>query len=349
MKKVHTPSLLRVFSLIRLSNETSTTVRLHIYPGKRTVDDVDDDDSVFLDIDGWQAMVKDNEDLEFLRMALEDVKPVEVDNVNDWACKQKQLKLLTQQVKGLAPTLGGFIPNLSGSTRTEGVRKLTKSEKFIYKLRRIKLQEKKAGHMQPRGSRNNSRRFEEDHRARKRKLAGSEEHAIHVNPLMKREKETFVRESLIHGWGLFADEGIKQGDFIVEYIGKKRPNKNADFCEAYYQKVGINSSYLFRLDEDTVIDATRMGGKARFINHSCTPNCKAKIIEVEGSKRILIYALRGIKKGKSEDTVLKKQQSSADNLTGEEITYDYRFERETGGVNRDLCVCGTEGCKGFLN
>jgi histone-lysine N-methyltransferase SETD1 len=69
--------------------------------------------------------------------------------------------------------------------------------------------------------------------------------------------------------------------------------------ERRYLKSGIGSSYLFRIDENTVIDATKRGGIARFINHSCTPNCTAKIIKVDGSKRIVIYALRDIERGQS--------------------------------------------------
>jgi len=92
----------------------------------------------------------------------------------------------------------------------------------------------------------------------------------------------------------------------------------------------MQSSYLFRIDEDTVIDATKMGGIARFINHSCTPNCTAKIIRVDNTKRIVIYALRDI-------------------AANEERTYDYKFEREIGSTDRIPCLCGTVACKGFLN
>jgi len=100
--------------------------------------------------------------------------------------------------------------------------------------------------------------------------------------------------------------------------------------EINYQKQGIGSSYLFRIDEDTVIDATKKGGIARFINHSCMPSCTAKIIKVEGTKRIVIYALRDIAKN-------------------EELTYDYKFEREIDSTDRIPCLCGSVGCKGFLN
>ena len=84
---------------------------------------------------------------------------------------------------------------------------------------------------------------------------------------------------------------------IIEYVGDRVRQRVADLREINYQKQGIGSSYLFRIDEDTVVDATKKGGIARFINHSCMPNCTAKIIKVDGTKRIVIYALRNIDKG----------------------------------------------------
>ena len=123
--------------------------------------------------------------------------------------------------------------------------------------------------------------------------------------------------------------------------------------ERQYLKSGIGSSYLFRIDENTVIDATKKGGIARFINHSCTPNCTAKIIKVEGSKRIVIYALRDI--GQSEYFPLSKverglfRMCEANWSVDEELTYDYKFEREWDSDDRIPCLCGSTGCKGFLN
>lgn len=94
-------------------------------------------------------------------------------------------------------------------------------------------------------------------------------------------------------------ENISANDMIIEYVGEIVRQQVADMREIKYLKSGIGSSYLFRIDDTTVIDATKRGGIARFINHSCTPNCTAKIIKVEGSKRIVIYALRDIKESES--------------------------------------------------
>jgi histone-lysine N-methyltransferase SETD1 len=126
----------------------------------------------------------------------------------------------------------------------------------------------------------------------------------------------------------------------------------ADIREKKYIKAGIGSSYLFRIDENTVIDATKRGGIARFINHSCTPNCTAKIIKVEGSKRIVIYALRDISRGMFNQHVLAQvigYKLTVGWVTDEELTYDYKFEREFDSDDRIPCLCGSTGCKGFLN
>ena len=121
---------------------------------------------------------------------------------------------------------------------------------------------------------------------------------LRFNQLKKRKKPVRFARSAIHNWGLYAEENISANDMIIEYVGEKVRQQVADMRERQYLKSGIGSSYLFRIDENTVIDATKRGGIARFINHSCTPNCTAKIIKVDGSKRIVIYALRDIERGK---------------------------------------------------
>ncbi|VDL68656.1 unnamed protein product [Nippostrongylus brasiliensis] len=98
-----------------------------------------------------------------------------------------------------------------------------------------------------------------------------------VNQLKYRKKMIKFARSRIHGWGLYAMEAIAPDDMIVEYVGQKVRNTVADVREKAYERRGIGSSYLFRIDDTTVIDATRMGNFARFINHSCQPNCYAKV------------------------------------------------------------------------
>jgi len=83
---------------------------------------------------------------------------------------------------------------------------------------------------------------------------------------------------------------------------------------------------MFRM-KTQVIDATMRGNAARFINHSCDPNCEAKTIRILGSDHIIIFALRNIFKG-------------------EELTYDYKFEREEQKIP---CSCGAPRCRKYMN
>ncbi|KAF2312001.1 hypothetical protein GH714_027721 [Hevea brasiliensis] len=84
---------------------------------------------------------------------------------------------------------------------------------------------------------------------------------ILLSCLMARKKRLRFQRSKIHDWGLVALEPIEAEDFVIEYI--------SDIRERLYEKMGIGSSYLFRLDDGYVVDATKHGGIARFINHSC--------------------------------------------------------------------------------
>jgi len=70
---------------------------------------------------------------------------------------------------------------------------------------------------------------------------------------------------------------------IVEYIGQKIRQVVADKREAVYEQEGVGSCYLFRLDKDEIIDATRTGGMARFMNHCCEPNAYAGIVTIPSS------------------------------------------------------------------
>ena len=169
---------------------------------------------------------------------------------------------------------------------------------------------------------------------------------LRFNQLKKRKKPVRFARSAIHNWGLYAEENISANDMIIEYVGEKVRQQVADMRERQYLKSGIGSSYLFRIDENTVIDATKRGGIARFINHSCVPNCTAKIITVEKTKRIVIYALRDIAQSMSKSVCSFHTNNF---FSDEELTYDYKFEREIGSTDRIPCLCGTEACKGFLN
>ncbi len=292
---------------------------------------VEDDENIVLDLDGWQNLVKDDEDLRFLREVLSDQPPADIGSVSAWAWKQKEIKALNRGgERGIIRTEtkieGYYIPNATGSARTEGTKKILEAEKSKYLPHRIKVQKareereanakddptsvaaeaaklaaaKSTSKSTSRSNRVNNRRLVADIAAQKQVLTtlNGEGDVLRFNQLKKRKKPVKFARSAIHNWGLYAMENIAANDMIIEYVGEKVRQQVADMREKRYLKSGIGSSYLFRIDENTVIDATKRGGIARFINHSCTPNCTAKIIKVEGSKRIVIYALRDI--GQSE-------------------------------------------------
>ncbi|KNC53022.1 SET domain-containing protein [Thecamonas trahens ATCC 50062] len=148
-----------------------------------------------------------------------------------------------------------------------------------------------------------------------------------VDTLTTRKRRLRFDRSFIHSYGLFSEEDIEEGGFIIEYVGEVIPALVAEVREADYEKRGIGSSYLFRINKDHVIDATFKGSVARFINHSCDPSAVAKIVTLDGQPRIVIYARRKI-------------------FAGEEVTFDYKFPREDDKIP---CLCGAATCRGSLN
>ncbi|KAF2099210.1 histone H3-K4 methyltransferase Set1 [Rhizodiscina lignyota] len=320
---------------------------------------VEDDPGLLMDVDGWQLLAKDDEDIKLLKGLLKSHTSTGISDADLWSYKQKQFKSLNNggshgPLYSETKIEGYYVPNSTGSARTEGFKKILQSEKSMYLPHRIRVQrereerEKKAK-MDPhatseaakaaaaktaatassRANRLNNRRLANDITLQRATLGASSD-ALRFNQLLKRKKNVRFDRSAIHNWGLYAGEDIQANDFIIEYVGEKVRQRVANLREERYLKQGIGSSYLFRIGDDSVIDATKKGGIARFINHSCTPNCTAKIIQSEGTSRICIYSCRDIAKD-------------------EELTYDYKFEREINSDDRIPCLCGSVGCKGFLN
>lgn len=87
--------------------------------------------------------------------------------------------------------------------------------------------------------------------------------------LQFRRKQMIFGKSSIHDWGLFAMEDIGADEMVIEYVGHVIRPVLSDVWEKAYERQGIGSSYLFRIDLDYVVDATKRGNLARFINHSC--------------------------------------------------------------------------------
>ncbi|KAJ6917679.1 histone-lysine N-methyltransferase ASHH3 isoform X2 [Populus alba x Populus x berolinensis] len=109
------------------------------------------------------------------------------------------------------------------------------------------------------------------------------------------------------GSGIVADEDIKQGEFVIEYVGEVIDDKT---CEERLWKMkhcGETNFYLCEINRDMVIDATYKGNKSRYINHSCSPNTEMQKWIIDGETRIGIFATRDIRKG-------------------EHLTYDYQYE-----------------------
>ena len=115
------------------------------------------------------------------------------------------------------------------------------------------------------------------------------------------------------GHGLFALKPIKKGNFILEYIGKKIPTTLADT---------LKTRYLFEIDEQWTIDGSERSNAARYINHSCDPNCEVYIEK----GRIMIYAIKNI-------------------AIGEELSYDYGDEYFDEFLRPVGCRCGSLKCR----
>lgn len=142
------------------------------------------------------------------------------------------------------------------------------------------------------------------------------------------------RNSKIHGQGVFAFAPILAGEDVVEYKGKLRTHEEVD---EQYGGDDTGHTFLFILNDEYVIDANIGGNVARWINHGCTPNCQAFVIEDESGDprkdKVVIEALRNIR-------------------AGEELTYDYDIHvaEPITGEERELwaCRCGAAICTGTM-
>ena len=131
----------------------------------------------------------------------------------------------------------------------------------------------------------------------------------------------FRKKSGINNLGLFAKSDINKGEKVIEYIGRKFTHKQVEENDRFDNSKAI---YLFTLNERYVLDGDTKTNTAKYINHSCDPNCEVDIIK----GKIWIIAIKDIKKG-------------------DELSYDYGF-----GYDADFrqfpCKCGSKNCCGYI-
>ncbi len=139
-----------------------------------------------------------------------------------------------------------------------------------------------------------------------------------------------VRKSKVHGSGVFATQPIKKNSKIIEYVGEKISKSEGDKRSEKRIKKYLNSNktgsvYIFELNKRYDIDGSPNYNKARYINHSCSPNCEVDIIK----NQIWISSIKNIKKN-------------------EELSYDYGYEFDPEDYVDHKCKCGSKNCIGYI-
>ncbi|KAF7683672.1 putative histone-lysine N-methyltransferase 1 [Astathelohania contejeani] len=146
----------------------------------------------------------------------------------------------------------------------------------------------------------------------------------YTNFLLQSRNAFILKRSAIQGYGLYATKLYLPNEPIIRYRGEEISSEEANKREKMY---GIQSCYMFKLNEEVVIDATILGNLSKYINHSCEPNCYSIKVYNQEWCGVVICAKRVI-------------------CSDEELTYDYFFG---GGEGKTRCLCGTKKCKQFMN
>lgn len=139
-----------------------------------------------------------------------------------------------------------------------------------------------------------------------------------------------VKKSKVHGSGVFASRKIQANTKIIQYVGEKilksEGNKRSgERINEYLHSEDYGSVYIFELNSKYDIDGTPNYNKAKYINHSCNPNCEVEINKGE----IWIKSIKSIKKG-------------------EELCYDYGFEFDKDDYMDHVCKCNSKNCVGYI-
>ncbi|XP_055337814.1 histone-lysine N-methyltransferase SETD2-like [Paramacrobiotus metropolitanus] len=136
-----------------------------------------------------------------------------------------------------------------------------------------------------------------------------------------------VFKTEMKGWGIRTETKLAANQFICEYVGEILDERQFKKRQKEYHKENIQHHYFMALNNEEVIDATKKGNFTRFTNHSCDPNSETQKWTVNGQLRIGFFTLRAVS-------------------AGEEITFDYQFERY--GKKAQRCYCGSPLCRGFI-
>ena len=155
-----------------------------------------------------------------------------------------------------------------------------------------------------------------------------------VGPLCQNRRFQKQENKLVYpkptpekGWGLFAKENIRKGDFIIQYLGEIFSLSSQIGIKRRTEYSGSTCTYLMKLSPKEVIDPTKKGNVARFINHSCDPNCVTQKWNVMGEVFVGIFAKKDI-------------------MLNQELSFDYKFDvYKTPYLE---CFCKAYNCKGYL-
>lgn len=144
---------------------------------------------------------------------------------------------------------------------------------------------------------------------------------------LQQDALVFPFKTAFKGYGLAAGEHIAIGTFVIQYVGEVFDTETKNGRERLDRYKGSTCTYLMKTHKSHVIDPSTKGNLARFINHSCDPNCETQKWTVLGETCVGIFAIKDIKEG-------------------EEITFDYRFDSYSTALTK--CFCGATNCKGYL-
>ena len=211
-------------------------------------------------------------------------------------------------------------------------------------------------------------------------------HGAHEAAALNTEVRVRFGRSNVQGWGVFAVDAIRAADMILEYRGEIIRSTVADVRERRRRARAFNDDYIWRVGKNTCIDATQKGSLARFVNHSCDPNCYVAIVPHAGTKVICIFGaflallslcsccclLRHVVDCEPRSvrcstltsltlslslfpflsfptTLSHRITAKRDIAPSEELVYSYNFDLAEDESERVPCFCGSALCTGFMN